>query len=510
MSSMSIGSRWSKQIIFTLCLLWVGRVLPAQVVQSGRFEVALNDQESSQFGTQALGENGLVMYRQISGMGQDQLEIIKVDTTFREIWKVHIDVNKTQSLLRVDHHKDSLFLLFKDRFYLGGDFQLVNLDLVRGDYTIYIIKNLIPFNPLEFMVTQKAALIGGYYNYRPIVLHFSFSKMRSKILPGFFNTPGELNQLTSDVAGNIEVVVSARNFEKKKSLWIRDYDAEGELIKTTIIRPEENKNLLFGRSLLLSDGGQMVLGVYGRSTDYSRGIFLARVKPNGEYSTQYYNFSELHNFFTYMKSRRQKRIKDRIERRTAEGKKIKFNYRFLIHDIIPYQGQFIMTGEAFYPHYHYSSMNYPDLRYSTNSVSMPGANNNLILDYYLYTHAVVIGFDVDGNMLWDNSFEINDAKSKQLGQFAKVRAEQNRIIMLYLFQNILRTKVIQGSEVLNGKTLTQMKTSSEGEVADPRAAENENLDYWYGRYFYACGVQKLRTDSGPWRKVFYISKIAYK
>ncbi len=496
--------------MFTTCLSWVATLLPAQVIQSARFEVALNDLESSHFGTEALGENGLVLYRQISGMGQDQLEIVKLDTAFREIWKVHIDVNKTQSLLRVDHLKDSLFLLFKDRLYLGGDFQLVNMDLTRGDYTIYLIKNLIPFNPKEFMVTQKAALIGGYYNYRPIVLHFSFSKMRSKILPGFFNTPGELDQLTSDEAGNIEVIVSARNFEKKKSLWIRDYDAEGELIKTTIIRPEESKNLLFGRSIPLSDGGQMVAGVYGRSTDYSRGIFLARVNPNGEYATHYYNFSELNNFFTYMKSRRQKRIKNRIEKRTAEGKKIKFNYRFLIHDIIPYHGQFIMTGESFYPHYHYSSMNYPSLRYSTNSVSVPGTYNNLILDYYLYTHAVVIGFDENGNMLWDNSFEINDAKSKQLGQFVKVRTEQNRIIMLYLFENALRSKVIQGSEVLSGKSLTPIRTSSEREVADPRATDGENLDYWYGRYFYVCGVQKLRTDSGPWRKVFCISKIAYK
>lgn len=514
---MSTGSRWNKKIGLTLCCWFISLGLSAQIVQRGQYELPLIDQEASKFNITGLRESGLVFYRQISGRENDQLEVIRLDTAFQEIWKVYIDVNKSQSLLHVDQHADSLFLLFKDRIYLGGDFQLASMRLGNGDYVIHNIKNLIPFNPSEFIVTQKAAWIGGYYNYRPIVLHFSFSKARSRVLAGFFNSPGELDQLTSDASGNIEVIVSARNLEKRKSLWIRNYDSEGELIKTTIVRPEENKNLLFGRSTHLEDGDQIVAGVYGRFTDYSRGIFIANINPIGEYSIGYHNFSELHNFFTYMKSGRQKRIKERIERKNTEGKKIKFNYRFLIHDIIPYQGQFIMTGEAFYPHFHYSSMTYSSgfqnaftSTGQANSFSSVPGRSNLIFDFYQYTHAVVIGIDKNGNILWDNSFEINDARSKQLGQFVKVKAEKDRIVMLYLFENTLRSKVIKGSEVLAGKTLVALKASSDGDAVDSRSSENESLDHWYGDNFYASGVRRVSHKAGPWQKVFFISKIAYK
>src|SRR6185436_6217924 len=109
----------------------------------------------------------------------------------------------------------------------------------------------------------------------PIVLHFSFATGRAKVLPGFFNSPGELNQLKAYEDGSVDVIVSARNMEKKRSLWIRNYDAEGELIKTVILQPDENRNLIFGRSMKLPGGEQVVAGVYGRFTEYSRGIFVA-------------------------------------------------------------------------------------------------------------------------------------------------------------------------------------------------------------------------------------------
>ncbi len=215
-----------------------------------------------------------------------------------------------------------------------------------------------------------------------------------------------------------------------------------------------------------------------------------------------------------MKVKRQKRIRDRIERRTVRGKKVKFNYRFLIHDIIPYKDQYIMTGEAFYPHYSYPT----GYGYGRSRVFYPtpygfgpaiGGRTDLVFDGYQYTHAVVVGFDSNGKIQWDNSFEINDVRTMQLEQFVEVKPEKERIVLMYLFENKLRSKIIHDSEVLEGKTQDTIKPNGEGETVDVRGIESEELNYWYGKYFYAFGVQKIKQGPIERRRVFFLNKLMY-
>jgi hypothetical protein len=513
---MLTGSASSKKILLlVLLLLSMQSTLTAQITQAGRVELQMDNQDfGERFKAIGLEENGIMVYRRLGGKTEDQLELTKMDTTLHEDWKGYIGIPKNLTLAYIQYNKDAqvLFILFKQQYYLGGDFQMVSVRVVNGNFGTYTIKNLIPFNPTEFVITSQAAMVGGYFNYRPLVLYYNFLLKQSKILPGFFNEQGEINQMKVYPDGSLDVVVCARNTEKRKSLWIRNYDSMGELVKTTMLEPDENKNLLFGRSVKLSNGEQIVAGVYGRFTDYSRGIFVAGINPVGEYGIRYYNFGELKNFFSYMKAKRQKRIKDRIERRTVRGKKVKFNYRFLIHDIIPYKDQYIMTGEAFYPHYTYpSNYNYGRSRiyYPNFSGFGPATRADLVFDGYQYTHAVVVGFDNSGKIQWDNSFEINDVKTMQLEQFVQVKPEKDRIVLMYLFDNKLRSKIIHDSEVLEGKTQDAIKPNTDGETVDIRGIESEQLNYWYGKYFYAFGVQKLKQGPITTRRIFFVNKLTY-
>ena len=116
-----------------------------------------------------------------------------------------------------------------------------------GSYTSVLIQNPIYFNATEFIASNEAILIAGYFNFRPIILHYSLIEKRSRILPGFLNEPGELIQIKTYPEGNIDVVISAKNASRKKCIWIRHFDKTGDLIKTVVIEPEENKNLIFGR-----------------------------------------------------------------------------------------------------------------------------------------------------------------------------------------------------------------------------------------------------------------------
>ncbi len=503
----------SKLISFLLLLN--ASVAFSQVEQIGRWEIGMpnDDNETYKVVSDSLG---LIVYSHQVTKDQDVLELIRLDTALQEKWKGYIGIERGLTVARVATRKNSLYVLLRNPRFAG--FLLINLDISTGKYTTHLIKNAIPFVPTEFSGTNGAVMIGGYYNYRPLVLHYSFALQKSKILPGFFNEPGELTQMKVTEDGAIDIIVSAKNFEKRKSLWIRNYNAEGDLIKTTVLESREKRNLIFGRSVKMPNNEQVVAGVYGRNTEYSRGIFVATINPYGEYTTRYYNFADLQNFFHYLKANQEKRIKKRIERRRIKGKNTKFNYRLLVQELIPYQDQLILLGEAFYPKYVYRS------RYSSNQFngfnnprgysSYSPYSNDYIFDGYQYTHAIAIGFDANGKVKWDNSFEINDVKSFKLEQFVKIAPAEDHIDLLYLFENLIRTKVIKGSEVLEGKTADELKIFSDQGIVTKEDAKSSHLDYWYHHRLYASGVQSIRKSKEkrevPFKKVFFINKIRYK
>ena len=181
-----------------------------------------------------------------------------------------------------------------------------------------------------------------------------------------------------------------------------------------------------------------------------------------------------------------------------KGKKIKFNYRLMVHDLVEYNDELLMIGEAFYPHYVYPRFYNPQAR------------TERIFDGYKYTHAVVIGFRKDRQLAWDNSFEINDVKTYQLQQFVRVQAEEKRILLMYLFDNVIRSKIILNDEVLEGKTGSKILSGGGDEELDRDEENTEKLDAWYGKYFYASGTQSLKGRRGTYRQVFFINKITYR
>jgi len=495
--------------------------LQAQLMRNGRFEITELDWDAETFEVISAREAGLFLHRPVVTKEGSSLELIRLDTALNEVWRGFIPIDNRLHMLFSEVKDDRMFMLLKDRTSLSGDFVLVTISITSGKYDTDVIRNIIPFTATELSLTAEAALISGYFNYRPLIVYFNFHQKQSRVLPGFLNEPGELNQVRVNPDNSIDVIVSAKNFERKTCLWLRSYDRQGNLVKTIIITPEDNKSLIFGSSMPAENGEQVISGVYGRYSEYSRGIFVAVVNALGEYTIRYYNFSELQRFFNYMKASREKRIKNRIERRKINCKKIKFNYRLLVHELIPYNDQYIMIGEAFYPHYSYTTSNTPFRTFSSSSPSMlnPLMRDGMVFDGYQYTHAVVLGFDKNGKLMWDNSFEINDVRSMKLEKLVKIQPEKDRIILLYLFDNILRSKIIRNAEVLEGKSQDNLEatTQTKSKVKWGPSSSNQ-LDYWYDHYFFALGTRVIKrgkvtgrgTMTSEEQKIWFVDKLSYK
>lgn len=441
---------------------------------------------------------GLLLYRSYDGPAAN-LELIHLDTTFTQKWAGSIALDPRYQLARQEVFGNQAYFLYTNKTYADIHFLLFEIDLTSGNFSRFIIKNYIPFLVTELDITPTGTLIGGYFGGRiPVVLFFDFETQRSRILPGLFNEQGELIQLKSEPSGEFSVLINAKNPARQRVLWIKRYTASGDLIQNEIVRPAENSSLLFGRALTLEED-QLIAGVYGqRNSEYSRGIFIARLNDEETSNPIYFPFADLENFFKFMKAKREQRIKERIQRKKIKGRKIRFQYRFLVHEFVEYDNEYILLGEAFYPKYR---------SVDRGVYGIGSTQSTMIFDGYQYTHAVIIGFNKQGKLLWDNSFEINDVKTFNLEQFVKMDLQDDKIVLLYLFDNKVRSKIIQHNTVLEGKISRNLAHED-----DPNAPENQKigrLEYWYDGHFLASGIRTVGKTSPrrSSRQIFFVNKL---
>jgi len=471
----------------------------AQVRQINQIEIPLNLwEDASQYKILSTGEQGLLFIRRFSGNTIDQMLITHLDTLLNKQWENSIPIPRFAVTVTEQIRNNIAYFLLKDR----AEFLLISIQVSDGAYMLTSIKNPLLFNPTELSVSDDVILIGGYYNQRPLVFYYNFKQQKSKILPGLFNEVGELNQIKINDEGSIQVIVCAKNWDQRKSLWIRTYDTDGNLVKTTLLKPDPDKNLIFGKSFDLGNGKEVVLGSYGRYIEYARGIFSAEINLEGEPKITYHNFGDLQRFFGYLKPKHEARVMERNERRKLKGKKLRYNYHYVVNDIIPHRDEFILLGEVFYPRYTYSSMGNSSFSGNSYMRSQP------IFDGYQYSHAIVAGFDKKGKLLWDNSFKMDHVKTMTLQQFVKILPFENKLDMLYVNDNSLNSKTILETNVIKNTVTTTLYDSNPKNTF----TELSKLENWYGDYLFAYGalliVNPVQQDgTRTTKRVFYISKI---
>jgi hypothetical protein len=487
----SMSTRFGFSLVFLMGIL-LAVSATAQVAPAEKLEIVLDEDQDSDLVVP--DSAGVTLLQQRETDGKPEIVALRLNTSLKSIWRKTIPVEFKGYIVHAKVTGNIAFILIKHQTYSITGFELVLIDLVTREHTNRIISNVIPFVPQLMEINQTSILLGGYFNYRPMVLHYLLTTEQSRILPGFFNETGSLDQIRANPDGTFDVVVTAPNVQRRGSVWVRNYTGDGTLQRTVLIEPEEKKSLLFSRSFSLPSGKQVIVGSYGRyNNEYSRGIFVARVEPSGEYQTRYYGYADLKNFFKYLKQRKQTRIQERIERKSLRGKKAKFTYRLMIHELIPYQNQLVMLGEAFFPKY--------------RQVNSRGSTF-YILDSFMYTHAVVLGFSPSGELQWDNCFEINDVETRNLQQFVRIRPTSQAVTLQYLFDGYVKTKVIQRDEVIENKNSLDLLNRQPTRRRQLNRIE-AHLDYWTNDSMLAYGVRPLATNTEDGKRVFFIYKLKF-
>lgn len=482
----------------------------AQLAQSLRIEIPSDPNEAEAFDVTPLAEQGVLMtIRTGSFFDNTPAEFLfqRFNASLKAIWRVRFKQEIKYRPLLSYHNQQFVYHLFRE--YDTNRYQFLRLNLDDG--TLETIDGILldQFDVREFKVMGSQAYVSGYRNHRPVVMAFSFFDGTAKVLPGLYANHVDINNIELDEMRR-EVNVLVHSTRRRCKFSIRTYGYDSKLLRT--VEFDAGKySLISGKLLPVNEQESLLMGNYSTDcTPFSQGIYVTRVRhyhpdesaaevsAQAVQNMQYIEFSQLQNFFNYMKPHRQQKLLAKAQRKKEEGKDYKFRYRLLVHDLQPTPDGLTLVAEVYYPQYRGSTLAYGG--YLRNSDRYDG---------FRYTHAFVCGFDKQGKLLWDNCLPIKELLNPDLTEMVQLSQQGDRMVLAYPNEGEITTEVIQGNKVLKETEKFKLQTSAENERVT-FSAQN-SLMAWYGRHFLACGFQKIASSAShvQSREVFYLQKLTY-
>ncbi|GAB2559021.1 hypothetical protein [Spirosoma areae] len=502
------------RIRYILCLLLLTGAfgsVRAQLAQSLRIEIPSDPNEAEAFDVTPLAERGVLMTIRTGGFYDNsatKLDFQKYDVNLKLVWRTEFKQNvkyKPVSSYDADQYVYHLF-----REYDSDHFQFLRLNLDDGAVETFDGNLIDQFDIQQFKVLGSQAYVGGYHHGRPVVMAFSFFDHSAKVLPGLYANRVEISSLEVDEARQ-EVNVLVHSLRRHCKFSIRTYNYDCKLLRTVDF-DGANNSLISGKLVPVDEHESLLVGNYSTDcTPYSQGIYVTRIHHNDSDSVagtvavnassnpiQYIEFSQLQNFFNYLKPQRQQKLRARAQKKKEEGKDYKFRYRLLVHDLKPTPDGLTLVAEVYYPQYRGSALGYGGY--------LRGADR---YEGFRYTHAFICGFDKQGKLLWDNCFPIKELLNTELTEMVQVSQQGNRMVLAYPSDGEITTEVIQGSKILKETEKFKLQTNAENEKVTFSA--QDNLMAWYGQHFLACGFQKIAPSRNytQQREVFYLNKLTY-
>jgi len=477
------------------------------------FEKAAN---SSDFYVIPGSTNGLLVVEETSESAPQGGYILNVhltDTAFNVVWSRQDAVPNIESLIGYEYFGGNYYLLFNRNQFKSEQLLVLQYSVRSEEVKTYELTTVFPINIKHFESVGETLLLAGYANYRPVVITYNINDRIPKIVPGFYDNRNDILDLVVEEKSKIfTVVMSEKMRNKKYTVRVKSFNERGDLIQDNLLDPGEKKSLIDGATTTFSGGLQYLAGTHSRkSLHYSQGFYLSKFINGRQQFNKYYPFAELSNFWDHLKPKREERILRRIEKKKEKGKVKKFNYRLLVHEIIQKEGEYIMIAEAYYPRYNHVSNNPYGGIGNFGGVQDSRFTNPYFLGYK-YTHAAVVGFDKNCNIIWDHTFRIEDKESFLLEENVAVNASGDKVVLMYLEESEIRSKVIEKGKVIEGRTFSPIKLSYEADELKSEDSSVEKIERWYNNASIAYGEQTIRNEKHAGktsRKVFYINKIKY-
>jgi hypothetical protein len=520
--------------------LFISFQVSSQPIGYKRVEIETNIY-SDNFNIIPVKENGLILLSEVEGkklINEKKWQVSKFDVEFNQNWT--LDISTLSNLKLIEYRYDNfekIFLLFGNTrpwkggtgiYDHGGKSQLITLNIITGKTQSQFLE--LPHGSVSgFYFQNNNVLISGYtlptsfttnavcygsFCLPPLLLFYP-KIFKSGAYAFLINTESgtmhnyrEQNKKGVNIpigvlldSGNIEIFAKINSEKGLIKKYIFDSGLHINNQYAAIVNSGKSINAI--RAEKTDNNKQLYAGTYdvniprdswgpNKITDMietvSSGIFVGTSENDSIGNIHYH---ELINFYG-------KNIKQfSINEKGRKSDKIHFRYPLLLHPIIKTQNGFAVVAESYEKTY--------------NTYTYMDANGfwrtTYVFDGYSFNNIFIAEFDENANLLWNNVFENSKTKSFVLKEKSKVWSEGGIIYVSYSNTETIITKSIDNGEV------ETTSTPIFNEAGDKVLTNYENeISYWYGKYFLASGYQKIRKTTNnenekKKRQVFYFSKL---
>lgn len=487
-------------VLVLLCFSLSSKKVCAQLIQDKEIKIPIDIDKVDDFSVHALKEDGVIILNSQKTFysRKSLINVFKYDSTLNFIWKTTFEPGDNFNLEKYFIGETHFYCLFKE--VDKEDIKILKIDLNTGFGVISEAKMLTRMDINFFTAIDNKIVIGGSYNNRPVVELCRLFDGNAKVLPHVHSNYVAISGIEVNEATK-ELYVMLRD-EKKCSFIFSVYDYEGKLIKTEELG-DKDRSILNGKVLKIKTGELFLAGNFATSCSaYSSGFYFYPLL--GEGGIQYYKFSDLQNFFSYLPEKRKSKVLSRLEKRRSKGKKDNLKYRLNMHEPIVDNREIDLVAEVYYPEYKSNTnivrTNLYDLR---NNMPFYKEYNN-----YKFTHALLCVFDFEGKKAWDFSFDMGNLESSILNEKIQLtKIGENYMVAFPKDELIKSMTVSRNNEVLENNTLDMRYKDGEKVVSDISV----ELSAWYGQKYLAFGEKSQKNDGGYLSKVyFYVSRLTYQ
>ncbi|MCU0392633.1 MAG: hypothetical protein MUE81_16090 [Thermoflexibacter sp.] len=476
----------------------------AQDQQRIEFEARYQADKFDNFQLVPLKKQGFVLFRETPKQKGKWIFTI-YDTCLNKISEKDIQVHPKFVFQAKQKDGENIYLLFTK--YQKTEFHIVQFNTTTHQLSLHTIQSLKKFGFTGFRVMKNFFFVSGFVGQNSLVLHFDLISKRTRVLPASLTKDLEIDSIEKDSINDAMHFTIASEKRTDHDLLIKSFDIGGNIINEIKVGNTHTNKLISGKLSILENGKKIVVGTYSDgSSSLADGIYIAGFQiDNTQEYIQFYPFTKFSRFFDFIPEDLQKRIsKSKKKNNTLKGKDVRLQYRLLVHNPIRRLEDFLLIAEAYFPLYRYN----PKVDWQGRR---EGVTSEIVFDSYQHTHALAISFNEKGKLLWDNVFQIEPVKNKELQKIIQVRVRKDSLVLLYGVEGFIKSKTIENQSIRESENKVKIPISSKDDHIK-RTYSNE-IAFWYEKHFLAWGYQAIDNEEDPAnpkrRRVFYIAKVKY-
>jgi hypothetical protein len=293
-----------------------------------------------------------------------------------------------------------------------------------------------------------------------------------------------------------------RNHPNHELIMLR-FDKDGVCDQELYLIPKpEDEFKINEASLNKYNESYIAAGTFSKAkSSMANGLFLAKLTNNQYDFIHFYNFLDIPSLIERMSEREKNKLEKKQNMKANLGLEHFLNYNVLVHNIRQINGQYIFIGEFYYPTYR-----------TVSRTSTSGTYTQQVFDGYQYTHALIAGFDAQGNLLWDNCFEmVLERKLFVAKKLVRGVFDNNTIQLVFANGSKIKSISFENGKVVQDQNVELIGTND----LDDEVKRNSETDitWWYDHYYVSYGQQVIKNKENERgdkkRKVFFINKLTY-